>query len=190
MNNNLREIASKLLALSLLGFVTAAGYYILVEPFVGQLLSSREQIQEQRQLLARLSTTAQQQSADRDNRPASQAAYDALVLVGSSDAIRVATLQSLIGRIAVAEGVDVASTKAMPPREIEGLRLLGVELQLSATIEQLQRILFKLETGQPYLFVDGLRITSPPLIAGAEREAQTILSVRLALLGIAASGKG
>ena len=186
-----QRILSKLLAIALLAGVTLFAYALIIEPVAARFRDVREHITEQRQLLGRLTATATQDGEARViERLAKQQTGGMIYLPGSSDAVRVAELQSLIGKITEAEGVAIRSTRAVPPRERDGLRLLGVEVQMSASVEQLQRILQALETGRPYLFVETLQVSPPPLLSADNQSAGTALEVRLGLLGLATAKKG
>ncbi len=187
----LHRLASKGLALTLLAGIAIAAYALVIEPLAAHFGEVRKQIAEQRQLLGRLTTAASQEGQARQSgKLAKSQSGDVIFLKGSSDAVRVAELQSLIGTIAEAEGVTIKSMRAITSREREGVRLLGVETQLSAGIEKLQRILHKLENGRPYLFVDTLQITPQALLSVENPAAGTTLEVRLGLLGIATGKKG
>jgi hypothetical protein len=191
MMGSMRKFVSKTMALALLATAGLLAYALVVEPLVSRFSDIREQIAEQRQLLGRLTTAASREGQAREFDSLAKARTGgAIFLTGNSDAVRIAELQSLVGTITEAEGVAIKSTRAVPARERDGLRLLGVEAQMSANIEQLQRILHNLETGRPYLIVDTLQITPPALLSDDNPSAGTTLEVRLGLLGIAANRKG
>jgi hypothetical protein len=191
MMSFMRRFVSKVLALALLAGAGILAYSLAVEPLVSRFRDVREQIAEQRQLLGRLAAAGAEEGKAREiDKQATAKTGGQNYLTGSSDAVRIAALQSLIGKITEAEGVAIKSTRAVQSRERDGLRLLGVEAQLTASIEQLQRILHKLETGRPYLIVETLQITPPALLSEENPSAGTMLEVRLGLLGIATSRKG
>lgn len=191
MMHQLQQIASKMLALALLGGVCLVAYALVIEPLTSRYFDVREQIAQQRQLLGRLTVAASQDGQAKDiEKRANARASGAVYLPGSSDGVRIAELQSLLGRITEAEGVAIKSSRAMPTHDRDGLRMLGIEVQMSANIEQLQRILYAVETGKPYLFVETLQVTPPATYAGSEPKSESLLEVRVGLSGLASGKKG
>lgn len=187
----LQRLTRKVVALALLASVGFLAYALVIEPLLSRFSSVREQIAQQRQYLRGLTSAASQAAQARviDKRPAVNSG-SAIYLPGSSDAVQIAELQSLLGRITEVESVAIRSTRALAPRERDGVRLLGIEAQLNVSIGQLQRILHKLENGRPYLVVESMQITPPALLSEDNPTAGIILDVRLGLLGIAAKKKG
>ncbi len=187
----LRRVLSKFAALALLAGVVFFGYAAVISPLVVRVTDTRDRIVEQRMLLGRLaSATAQEGGAMALETQAKSALNDGAFLPGASDAIRIAELQSLLSRVAEAEGVQLKSTRALQPREHESIRLLGVEAQLSASIEQLQRILFKLETGRPQLFVESLQVTPQAAFSLSGAPESGSLEIHLAVAGAVGQKKG
>ena len=86
--------------------------------------------------------------------------------------------------------MTIKSSRAMPPHDRYGLHMLGIEVQMSANIEQLQRILYAVETGKPYLFVETLQVTPPATYAGGDPKSESLLEVRVGLAGLASGKKG
>lgn len=191
MTRSLMSLLSKSLALAILAVAGLAAYLIVAAPITSGLIGQRERIDEQRTLLGRYTAAASQEGQAREvEKQARSALRAAMFLPGASDAVRLAELQTLTGRITQAEGVSVRSTRALPPRERDGVKFLGIEAQLNCTIEQLQRILHALESGQPALFVDALQVTAPRVIQEQDPTAATRLDVRIGVIGAVSTGKG
>ena len=188
---SLNRLAHQALALALLAAVLLAGYVFIVDPLAARYTNARDQIAEQRILLGRLSLAADQQGLTRTLGQRDEAsASEPVFLSGGSDAVKVASLQSLLAGVAEAEGVTLKSTRAAEPREREAIRFVGVEAHVTATVEQLQRMLLTLEAQRPHIFVESLHIA--PLAAsrpdtGADEAG---LDVRLAIHGAAERTKG
>jgi hypothetical protein len=53
------------------------------------------------------------------------------------------------------------SLKVEPVDAVPGVRRAGLKVRFTADIESLATILYELETGEPYLFVDSLSIREP-----------------------------
>ena len=187
----LRQVFSKVFALVLLAGAALLVFTLVIEPLIERYTGAQERIAEQRALLGRLNAAASQASgAKTSEKQPHPAALGVVFLPGTSDAIRVAELQSALSRIAEAEGVQLKSTRSLPPREREAVRMLGVEARLSASIEQLQKILYKLETQRPLLFIEGLQITPLAALTGSKEPANATLEVRIDVLGAAERPKG
>lgn len=190
MTGLLNRILQKLAALTLLAALVSAVYLLAIEPYLGRLAGTQERIAEQRNLLGRLNASA---GADIGIKRAEALAKSGLetapYLTGSSDAVRIAQVQSLANKIAGEEGAQITSVRALPGLERGGIRLVGVEAQLTTTIENLQNILYRLENGQPYLLVDSLHIAPPPVVSEGAAGAET-LQVRIGLFGIVSAEKG
>lgn len=187
----LKRFSSRVFAVALLIGAACLVYALIIAPLSARFFGVRTEIGEQRLLLGKLTAAAARAGMERES--AGRPAFDsdgAAFLAGGSDALRLAELQSLAAKAAEAEGIQIKSTRALPSRERDGLRLLGIEAQLSARVEQLQRILFKLESGRPLLLVETLQISAPPLLSDDNPAAGAMLDVRLGLLGAASSQKG
>ncbi len=178
---SLRTVLSKALAVAVLVAIGFSFVNLVVKPFAAQRADLEDGIETQRALLGRLlaAENAAATNASSGRKP-DLAQKGAVFLEGESDAIRLAGLQSRLSEAAHGIGARLASTQAMPPRDEGGVRLIGVQTQLSATIQQLQKLVFDLETARPVLIVQALHVSRGP-----DREGQEVtdLDVRLTVLG-------
>lgn len=186
----LNRALQKIAALALLAVVVASVFVLAVEPVLGRLHAVRSQIGEQRSLLGKLNASMGNKGGiSRADVLARSGLDGTLYLTGTSDAVRIAQVQSLANTIAGEKGAQITSMRALAGRERGGLRLVGVEAQLTTTIENLQTILYRLENGQPYLLVDFLHVAAPPIVGEAAANASA-LQVRIGLFGIVAAKNG
>lgn len=186
----LNRALQKIAALALLAVVVASVFFLAVEPVLGRLGAVQSQIGEQRNLLGKFNASIGNDGSISRAEVLAKSGLDAkLYLTGSSDAVRIAQVQSLANTIAGEEGAQITSMRALAGRERGGLRLVGVEAQLTTTIENLQSILYRLENGQPHLLVDSLHIAAPPIVDDAAANASA-LQVRIGLFGIVAAKNG
>jgi hypothetical protein len=94
-----------------------------------------------------------------------------------------AELQELVRAAVENNGGRITTIQITTPREDGRVRQIGVNLQLFATTPNLQKILYAIETQQPYVVVDNLTVR--PLNAfrgfkpapGAEPEVSVLLDV-------------
>jgi general secretion pathway protein M len=94
---------------------------------------------------------------------------DAASIAASSETVAASTLQRhLLDRLENAGGL-VLSIQAEPKRETisPGLQRLGAQLAFDASQAALQRFLFDLETGLPFVFVDSLAVQPAAAAQGA-----------------------
>ena len=82
------------------------------------------------------------------------------------------------------------STRALPPRETDGARRIGVSVQFKAGIEQLRALLFRIESNRPFLFVDGLQVRPVSPFSQRDAEFNGVLDVRLDVYGALPAKKG
>ena len=80
-------------------------------------------------------------------------------LVGASDALAAANLQSDIEELAAAAGIAIASSEGLPLEMRVGFRRIGIRLAVRAPYETLLKFLAAIETTSPSLIVDNLHIS-------------------------------
>ncbi len=117
------------------------------------------------------------------------------LLTGGNPAVASADLQEIIKNLTKALGVQVTSTKVLPPQE-SGIYLeIPVEIQLALSIDQLVGMLYRLENHQKLLLVTQLEINAPrrrrPMAGypAAGQEAQPLRAV-LVVEGLIKKGTG
>ncbi|MBI5163067.1 MAG: type II secretion system protein M [Magnetospirillum sp.] len=87
---------------------------------------------------------------------------------GDSDTLVAAQVQDRLKAAVETAGGQLASVAILPTAAEGPFRRIGLRIQVEATLPQLQRLLYTLETGRPDLVLDNLSIR-PPVRAGAER---------------------
>lgn len=83
-----------------------------------------------------------------------------LLLEGETIGIAGATLQRLIADLVVAHNGTASSLQVLPPATEDDLVRISLSLSLSVGIDGLQGFLHALETGQPLIFIDDIRVRS------------------------------
>jgi hypothetical protein len=181
----------QLLAVALLVGTVLAVLGLGVMPVATHVGDLQTQIEQERLVLAHLLAAERNGPDIREAAKLAQTASAARLTVdGESDAIRAANLQSLVGGIAAKSGLQMRSLRNLPARDRNELRMLGVQVQFLATVEQLRRALVEIEAQQPYLFVDTLQITPLPGAIAAGGDNGGTLDVRIDVLGAVARPKG
>lgn len=176
--------ARRLVAVALL--VTAIGLVALltVVPFAARLSGLRDQIEAERVLLGRFAAiAAQEDQAAEYDRLGRAAIESGAYLKGDSEALKVAGLQTMLAEFAAANRVRFNNTRALPARERNEARLVGVRVQFNARIEQVRALLHRIEAARPFLFVEALQIQPVSPFSQRDPEQAGVLDVRLDVYG-------
>ncbi|HSA81420.1 MAG TPA: type II secretion system protein GspM [Geminicoccaceae bacterium] len=157
------SLPSRALALALLAALLLAGYVFVVAPVLAAYRDTRQAIQEAQDLLQRYRTLAGERTqlteelAALEERAAQAGGY----LEGSTDALAAVELQDRVRRIIERAGGQLQSTQILPASAVDAtapVRRAALRIQLEIAISGLQSVLYELEAGQPYLFVNELTV--------------------------------
>jgi general secretion pathway protein M len=157
---------SRLLALALLVAVPVLAYLLVAEPVIAAYRNAGEAIAQGQRLLQSYRERAEQRPqlaqllAEEEERAADVTGYLAAV----DDALAAVELQDRMKTVAEAAGGQLRSAQSLevePVDAVEGVRRAALKVRLAADIESLATILYELETGEPYLFVEALSIREP-----------------------------
>lgn len=182
----LRQIA----AVALLLLVIAGVAMTTVMPLTARVAELREEIEAERVVLGRLAAVAARAGETAEHERIGRAALESgAYLKGESQALLAAGLQTTLAQLAAASRVRFASTRALPPRERDATRLIGVSVQFKAEVEQLRAVLFRIESHQPFLFVEGLQVRPVSPFSQSSPELNGLLDVRLDVFGALPSKK-
>jgi type II secretory pathway component PulM len=173
------------LLLALLVYVVIISPLWALEDYWAQELTRR------RQLLARYRTltegkarVAQAHKAMKDTFAQTEGQF----LSGTNAAVAAADLQEILKNLTSAHGVQLSSTKILPPREAGPYLEVPVQVQLSGSVAQLLTIIYHLEHHKKLLFIPELEINSPRWQLGV-KEAPP-LQVNLVVSGLIKGGTG
>jgi len=180
----LKPEQSRALALVLLFIAIFLGLVILLAPFLLLHRHYNEAIDSAQERLDRYRNISAQ-------GPALQKALDALrekqgrrfFLKNTAANLAGAELQDLVRAAVENNGGRITTAQIATARDDGRFRQIGVNLQLFATTANLQKILYTIETQQPYMLIENLTVR--PLNAfrgfrpapGAEPEVSVLLDV-------------
>ena len=216
MNRTLSPVLSRILALFLAVVPIAAIYSLAVEPVLDARRGYAETIERSRKLIERFGRIGatreplERQLAELRKRSKSTSG----LLEGKSATLAAAQLQNRVKRIvtkprqarsracrpddgadrATAEDIprlrnSIRSLQTLPPQNERDLERVSIRIQMTARIEQLQKIFHAFETGPTYLFVDDVNLRQQTRRARRRRKEPVVdkrlLSVRLNLYGFA-----
>jgi hypothetical protein len=180
LSRTFRRIA----AVALLLLVVAGAAVTMVMPLTSRIAELREQVEAERVVLGRFAAVAARTDEMAEYERIGRAALESgAYLKGESEALVAAGLQTTLAQLAAAGRVRFASTRALPPRERDTTRLIGVSVQFKAEIEQLRALLFRIENHRPFLFVEGLQIRPVSPFSQSSPELNGLLDVRLDVFG-------
>lgn len=147
-------VALLFLAIAVLGAAAAAPYI--------QLARIDSEIADQEAELTKLRRDhADEASLREENANLISSGQSAtLLLEGETIGIAGATLQRLIADLVVAHNGTASSLQVLPPATEDDLVRISLSLSLSVGIDGLQGFLHALETGQPLIFIDDIRVRS------------------------------
>lgn len=115
------------------------------------------------------------------------------LLSGGSPAVASADLQEIIKNLTKGLGIQVTSTKVLPPQESGPYIQIPVELQVALSTDQLVNFLYGLENHQKLLLVSQLEVNAPrrrPTVQGAPRTEPAPLRAVMVVEGIIKKGAG
>ena len=153
---NLSASASRGAAVGILIGISAALWFIIVQPTIISFFEHRESIAQSQEMLAKYrgiaSTRADLDSSLRKLR-AAQETEDRLLTGGSTQLVG-AKLQNSLKESIETNGGTLTSMQVMTGREEEGFFRIPIAVTLTSTIEPLEKIIYTIETQNPYLFIE------------------------------------
>jgi general secretion pathway protein M len=160
------SLPSRLLALALLAAVPALAYVFVIEPVVAAYRGAGQAIVQAQGLLQSYRERAEQRPQLAQMLAAAAAHAGAVTgyLEAIDDALAAAELQDRVKGVVEGAGGELRSAQSLnvePVEAVPGVRRAGLKVRFTADVESLATILYDLETGAPYLFVDGLSIREP-----------------------------
>lgn len=81
-------------------------------------------------------------------------------LKSTSEALAAADLQGIIKRLAGTKDMEVLSTQILPAGEASDFTRVALKVRMRGKLDNLLKVFYALETGQPYLFLDNVSIRS------------------------------
>ncbi len=185
-----RAYLHRFMAVALLGAAIAAAYFLVARPVLAHIAALEERLQSERRLSGRyveaLGGATQPVGDATDGKAASLEEIESaepLMLSGSSQAVRAASLQAIVTGLAEEAAVRLTSTRVAEAQESGELALLGLEAGFEATDAELQTFLILLEAARPVLLLEVLSIDAPRRQTGSRRRdsGPPKLDVRLAV---------
>lgn len=160
MIESLSPVRRRLLALSILAAVATVLYAVTVVPLRALNEHQRDTIE---RLEIRLQTLQRQVAAGsvlraRQEQLQASLAGSPQYLQSKTYALSAADLQGIIKRISAANATQLLSTQILPTQEEADFTRVALKARLRGPLARVVKVLYSLETGQPYLFLDDVSI--------------------------------
>ena len=148
-------------------------YLAVVNPLLSLEESWSQELASRSQILSKYQNLLTSKNRVVEANKAMKAALtrtEAQFLSGSNPAVASADLQEILKNLAKEQGVQMTSAKVLPPREAGPYLEVPVQVQLTATINQLVTLLYHLEHHKKLLFIPDLDINAPRWAKGETTE--------------------
>lgn len=162
MSPTLPSWIGRIAALALLLGLFWGLYAAVVAPVLAERARIARELADGRDLFGRYRALAQGREVLRSrlDELAAQQAESGIYLGGETDALAGAELQEIVNGLVESGGGRLRSVQILPVKADGDFRRVGVRIQLMATVAQALRILYALEGGRTYLFIDTLDISN------------------------------
>lgn len=172
----------------LLAILAPAGA-LLVAAWLGALIvrdhaNSIADIVAKRERLGQLQAIAQMEPALRNaNNDTQENADDVLFLRGPSEAVILADLQGRINTLAQTSAANVQSVGNLPASERDGVRYVGLSVDVNGKSEDVLSLIYALETSTPYLIIRNANIRAQEVVDASGKRLPTNMFVKLDVFG-------
>jgi general secretion pathway protein M len=183
----LLALALLLLPLALLARLVLVPAWQAYQAQGEQIARAGAQLQNYQRLAAQLPALREQLAILRDQQVLTPYLIDA-----PNSALAAAGVQQRLQALADAHGGRVLSTRVLRGTPDGPFERVALSARLQVSLEGLQSMLYELETGEPYLFVDDLSVMSRPVRRGRQAVAGGAgpLETRLTLYGLRRADAG
>jgi hypothetical protein len=193
MNAALPRWVSRLAALALLIAVLGAVYLYGVMPLFAAYRDIDAEIEGAEELLAGFERIAARRQTYEDQLETlgRRQTGVGIYLSGTTNALAAADLQDRVKDAVEANGGQLRSIQILPEKADGAFTRVSVRVQLTANMAGFHRILYSLESGKPFIFVDNLDVRNRRARRRAAlQDVDPVLTVRFDLLGYLRPGVG
>lgn len=163
MNKDIRKVVGRSLALTILAVLAWIIVLILVEPIIGSILTERSWRSHTIEQASHLATLIARRGAivAEVDRIAISRKGELPLWKGTSDVSLAAKVEGLVRSFIPADGQALSVSSDAPFSE-NGLRHIGIHMDLVMSIPGMTSFLERVEAAKPRLFIDRLSVTAPP----------------------------
>lgn len=185
MMESLTQKQRQLLALAILALVAVMIFTLLVAPLWAvnrHYLDTIDGLDKRLQILQRTASEGSGLRSQHEQLKRSLAS-NRHYLKSASEALAAANLQGIIKRIAGSKKMEVLSTQILPASEEAGFTRVALKVRMRGNMDSMVKVFHALETGQPYLFLDNVSISSHGRRIGKINVGHNLLNVDFELIG-------
>jgi general secretion pathway protein M len=158
--------------------------YMVIQPISDFFADRDVYIAQQLALLARLSAiAAQDTNVQAAAREAVEEAKRGELLVGPNEGVISANLQTRLKATAEQAGAHFRSVQSLPISTTEQLKFAGSRIEIYGSLQAIERALYAIETGRPYLFITAATIRPTPGPNGQNPREEPVIEARLEVFG-------
>jgi type II secretory pathway component PulM len=171
------------------GLLLILFYLAVVNPLLSLEDSWNQELVTRGKLLSKYQSLLKSKNRVIETNKAMKAALartESQFLSGSNPAVASADLQEILKNLAKEQGVQMTSAKVLPPREAGVYLEVPVQVELTATINQLVTLLYHLEHHKKLLFIPDLDINAPRMVRGENKDVP--LQVSMVISGVIKKG--
>jgi hypothetical protein len=167
-------------AAALSGFLCA-----FVWPIQAFFADRDAQISQQRAILVRLNAIAAQRATVADLAAHSASDGSAEFLQGGNDGVAAANLQTLVKGMVESTGARLRSVRTLPTKPQDDMKFIGVQLEITGTIQAVYQTVRSIETAEPYFFIEDaqLRPTQRVAVTPTGMSAEPTIDAQLDIVG-------
>ena len=171
------------------GLLLILFYLAVVNPLLSLEDSWNQELVNRNTLLSKYHSLLNSKSRVIQDNKAMKAALartESQFLSGSNPAVASADLPGILENLAKEQGVQMTSAKVLPPREAGIYLEVPVQVELTATINQLVTLLYHLEHHKKLLFIPDLDINAPRSVRGENKDIP--LQISMVISGVIKKG--
>lgn len=157
---------SRTAAIAILIALIAGAYLVLLAPVLDDYREYKANIDQSRELIARYQAR-RPDIADLEmqvKRLSSNSSFSDAFLRGKNASLAAANLQGRIDRLVKSLNGKLTSAQSIPTQDKEAFQKVIVRAQVILTTDAMRRLLHRLESARPYLFLDNVVIRKAPQI--------------------------
>ena len=158
---------------------------VFVWPIQAFFADRDAQISQQRAILMRLNAITVQRATVADLAAQSASDGSAEFLQGGNDGVAAANLQTLVKGMVEPTGARLRSIRTLPTKPREDMKFIGVQLEITGTIEAVYQAVRTIETAKPFLFIEDalLRPTQRVAMTPPGMSAEPTIDAQLDIVG-------
>jgi hypothetical protein len=159
--------------------------WVFVWPIQAFFADRDAQISQQSAILVRLNAIAAQRATVADLAAQSASDGSAEFLQGGSDGVAAANLQTLVKAMVESTGAKLRSVRTLPTKPQDDTKFIGVQLEITGTIQAIYQAVRTIETAKPLLFIEDalLRPTQRVVMAPPGMSAEPTIDAQLDIVG-------